>query len=75
MIHCDAGVSRSPAVAAALETIFYGRNDKWFEDCCPNVLVYRMILEVAKTKGLFSGEVVIPERKEKILDSTNLNLF
>jgi len=46
LIHCHFGMSRSPAVAAAIEHVYYGRgaDNWWFERKCPNMLVYRTIL-------------------------------
>ena len=46
LVHCHAGMSRSPAVAAALEHIYHGRGSDncWFERKTPNMLVYRTIL-------------------------------
>ena len=47
LVHCEAGVSRSPGVAAALTVVQDGpRTDHiWFARYCPNILVYRRILE------------------------------
>jgi len=47
MVHCAAGMSRSPAVAAAIENITYGSgaDNHWFAKKTPNMLVYRTILE------------------------------
>ena len=39
LIHCDVGLSRSPAVAAALSRIYYGDDGPWFELDFPNRLV------------------------------------
>ena len=39
LIHCDVGLSRSPAVAAALSRIYYGDDGQWFELDFPNRLV------------------------------------
>lgn len=48
IVHCDAGWSRSPAVAAAIEKGLLGRDDsEWFKRCTPNRLVYRTILNVS----------------------------
>lgn len=46
MIHCHAGQSRSPAVAAAIEHIYHGNgtDNYWFEHKTPNMIVYRTIL-------------------------------
>lgn len=46
LVHCDAGVSRSQAVGAALCVIFNGNgtDGKYFSDGIPNMNVYRRIL-------------------------------
>ena len=45
LIHCDVGLSRSPAVAAALSRIYYGDDGQWFELGFPNRLVYEVLIE------------------------------
>jgi len=45
LIHCDIGLSRSPAVAAALSRIYYGDDGPWFEMDFPNRLVYELLVE------------------------------
>lgn len=45
LIHCDVGLSRSPAVAAALSRIYYGDDGPWFELDFPNRLVYEVLVE------------------------------
>ena len=45
LVHCDAGLSRSPAVAAALSRIYYGDDGQWFELDFPNRLVYDLLVE------------------------------
>jgi len=44
IIHCDAGISRSPAVAAALSKIESGYDNDWFERYLPNRRVYSLLL-------------------------------
>lgn len=46
IIHCHAGLSRSPAVGAAISRIFKGHDGDFFQTKIPNMLVYRTILEV-----------------------------
>jgi predicted protein tyrosine phosphatase len=47
-VHCDAGVSRSPAVAAALARVLKGDDAEYFAGRYrPNTRVYRMLLEHA----------------------------
>lgn len=45
VIHCNGGQCRSPAVAAALERIMTGSDDRWFRMKRPNIRVYRLLLE------------------------------
>lgn len=47
LVHCDAGMSRSPAVAAAIAKIFIGEGEDqyYFQRYWPNYLVYKMLLE------------------------------
>ena len=45
VVHCDAGLSRSPAVAAAISKITTGEDQEYFKRYHPNMLVYRTILE------------------------------
>ena len=46
IVHCDAGVSRSPAVGAALARVFNGSDAEFFGGRYrPNMRVYRMLLE------------------------------
>ena len=49
VVHCEAGVSRSPAVAAALCTAMGGNDRKFFRDYQPNLYVYKMVLAAART--------------------------
>ncbi len=45
IVHCDAGYSRSPAVAAAISKILTGDDESFFKRYRPNMWVYRTILE------------------------------
>ena len=54
MVHCFAGVSRSAAVAAALEKIYNKREDVveyWYKHS-PNMLVFTTLLETAISKNI-----------------------
>ena len=44
-IHCCAGISRSTGVAAALSKVLNGNDEYYFKRYCPNMLVYRTILD------------------------------
>lgn len=47
LVHCDAGWSRSPAVAAALGKVLFDQDDSWwFKAKTPNRRVYRTIIAV-----------------------------
>ena len=45
IVHCDAGLSRSPALAAALAKKMNGDDDYFFRDYTPNRHVYRVMTE------------------------------
>lgn len=45
LVHCDAGFSRSPAVAAALSKAITGDDKAFFKRYSPNMRVYRTLLE------------------------------
>ena len=51
-IHCDAGISRSAGVAAALSKIYLATDEEFFKPPYhPNRLIYRLILNVHKNQG------------------------
>ncbi len=45
LVHCEAGLSRSPGVAAALSRIYYGDDGPWFEYDFPNSLIYQLLID------------------------------
>jgi predicted protein tyrosine phosphatase len=45
VIHCDAGLSRSPAIGGAMLKHFTGEDSWIFRDYYPNRRVYRKVLE------------------------------
>ncbi|NUQ62361.1 MAG: hypothetical protein HUU20_07725 [Pirellulales bacterium] len=55
MVHCRAGLRRSPAVAAAISRIYLGHDEAWFRQGVydPNMLVYETLLNVARQRGLY----------------------
>jgi predicted protein tyrosine phosphatase len=55
LIHCEAGLSRSPAVAAALCQIYYQHDGGWFESIFPNRLVYRLLVETHASRQAEKG--------------------
>jgi protein-tyrosine phosphatase len=44
VVQCEAGISRSAAIAAALANIYLGDDEPYFRTSMPNMLVYRTIL-------------------------------
>lgn len=53
LVHCVQGMSRSPAVAAALSYLYFRADpDIYFLRYKPNPLVYRTMLEAAHARGL-----------------------
>ena len=58
MIHCEAGISRSAAVAAAIAKLKGLDEAQFFDEPFePNGLVYRTILEVASGRGDYQEEM------------------
>ena len=45
VLHCDAGMSRSPGLAAALSKVLVGDDTEFFKRYRPNMRVYRTLLE------------------------------
>lgn len=55
LVHCEAGISRSPAIAAALHKIFVDKDDmEYFKRFQPNSHVYKTILEYAFENNLIN---------------------
>lgn len=47
LVHCEAGLSRSAATAAALSKIYFGTDEEFFKyPYTPNMLIYRTILNL-----------------------------
>lgn len=55
IVHCDAGYSRSPAIAAAIAKAFGMDDEKYFSGgrYCPNRHVYRTMLNEFAERGYF----------------------
>jgi predicted protein tyrosine phosphatase len=64
LVHCEAGASRSPGIAAAISKILWNDDEMYFKKYMPNGFVYKMILEEH-----FGTMVKVPEVQEKIYDS------
>lgn len=50
MCQCEAGISRSAGLAAALSYTWYGTDEFFFRTYLPNLLIYRTMLRVRKMK-------------------------
>lgn len=50
MIHCNMGMSRSPAVAAAIQKLLTNDDNIYFKCYTPNRLVYSTIMRVASSR-------------------------
>ena len=48
IIHCSLGVSRSPAVAAAIHKYLFGNTGEFFEKQLPNIYVYEKLMNVLR---------------------------
>lgn len=55
IVHCDAGYSRSPAVAAAIAKAMGKSDEVYFSsgEYCPNRHVYRTLLNIFVERGYF----------------------
>lgn len=51
VVHCEQGMSRSPAVAAALCQNYGGDHRHFFRDHQPNMFVYRLMMSCGNAKG------------------------
>jgi predicted protein tyrosine phosphatase len=63
MVHCEAGASRSPAIAAAISRVYFGEDREFFRFGVydPNRLVYHTLIDVARARGQFHGRT--PRRR------------
>jgi predicted protein tyrosine phosphatase len=52
VVHCEAGISRSAGIAAALCRWLNGHEDEFFERYLPNRLIYRLILRMLQDPGV-----------------------
>lgn len=68
LVHCEAGLSRSPAIAAAIEHMKYSpEEDKWyFKQYMPNYWVYKTILEEHYGVGTPQAEQAEKEAKRRM---------
>lgn len=53
LVHCEAGVSRSPAIAAAISVMLWGENTDriYFKNYTPNTFVYSKLLETYRKRS------------------------
>lgn len=69
LVHCEAGMSRSPACAAALEHIYHGPGSEasYFSKYYPNNHVFKTLMEVHYGEGI--GEQIARKfLSEKVYD-------
>ena len=52
VVNCEAGISRSMGLCAALSKIYTGKDEYYFRQGLPNMLVYKTILEEATKAGI-----------------------
>lgn len=71
VIHCEAGISRSPAIAAAIAKFETGNDDDWFRRYLPNRWVYRQMADaLCRTTGKM--RVTIQDHHGKLIGRMNL---
>lgn len=52
VVHCEAGISRSPAIAAAIANRYFHNDKEYFEPpYCPNMHVYRKLMNAVQERG------------------------
>ncbi len=56
LVHCEVGLSRSPAIAAALCRIYYGHDGRWADSIFPNRLVYKLLVETHARRSGTGGQ-------------------
>ena len=56
VVNCEAGISRSAGVAAALSKILNDEDEYFFKEYLPNMLVYRIMLETAQDTSYFGAD-------------------
>jgi predicted protein tyrosine phosphatase len=63
LIHCEVGLSRSPAIAAALSRIYYDDDGPWMALDMPNRLVYEVLVAMGfqRRKG---DRRLIPQNRD-----------
>lgn len=69
VVNCEAGISRSSGVAAALSKILNGDDNYYFKNYCPNMLVYRTILNE------YYGEDFNDFNERKVPGDIDINFF
>lgn len=79
LVHCEAGVSRSAAVAAVIERMLNGSNERVFSDprYSPNQYVYQRLLKIWQQSGRprsgIEGQTRDQARNEKRVAAQNVN--
>lgn len=70
LVHCEAGMSRSPAIAAAIAHVLWGPEaDKvYFDKYIPNSFVYKTLLEVHYDNDEEKVEAFSRKAEERIYD-------
>jgi len=69
VVNCVAGISRSMGAAAALGKILNGDDTQFFKEGCPNMRIYRFILEE------HFGPAFKDYNTKKISDNDKINFF
>ena len=67
IVHCEAGISRSSAIAAGICKYFGKSDNKFFKDKVPNRFVYRLMLNAIDTHIKVLPYSVSIERHKKIM--------
>jgi len=70
MVHCEAGMSRSPAVGAAISKLRWDDDQVFFDKYTPNMRVYRHIMNLGMERktsdSVFDEDNSLPRSKEVV---------
>jgi len=70
MVHCEMGISRSPATAAAIAHCYHGPETEnlFFNNYTPNTHVYKTILQEYYRRNGKTPPTKVPESHEEVLE-------
>ena len=61
VVHCEAGISRSAGIGAAISKFYNGNDREFYERRRPNSRVYSLLLNAFMDSEAFGGKTIVPE--------------